>query len=49
MISSYIGKVIAKQIVNIIKKYKIENNLKYFVFDNVISNNICIETIFNII
>lgn len=37
------GKVIAERIIQVIQKYSFEKRLGYFVLDNAISNNTCIE------
>ena len=41
--------VIAKQVVDLIHEYGIEKKLRYFIFDNATSNDICIKAIFKAI
>lgn len=49
MISLYVKKMFAKEIVSIIKEYRVEKQLEYFVSNNAINNNTCIKLIFAII
>lgn len=41
----YLDKIIAKQIVQLIQKYKLKKKLEYYVLDNATSNDICIKAI----
>lgn len=49
VIGSHSKEVIAEQVVGLIQEYSIEKKLRYFVFDNTISNDICVEAIFKAI
>lgn len=46
IISFYFGEIIIKQVIEIIKKYKFEEKLGYFILDNIINNNLYIKIIF---
>lgn len=47
--NSYTEKVITKQVIDIIKIYKIEKYLRYFIFNNITNNNKYIKVILNIL
>lgn len=46
VLRSHTSKIVIEQIVNIIKEYRIKKLLGYFVLDNIISNDTCVEAIF---
>lgn len=45
-ISFYSDKVVAEQVVQVIKKYGFEKKLGYYVLDNASNNDICVKAIF---
>lgn len=46
VISFHFGGIIMEQVIKIIKKYKFEEKLRYFILDNIINNNLYIKIIF---
>lgn len=49
IIGFYSEKVIAEQVVGFIQKYDIKKKLGYFIFNNAISNDTCVEAILKVI
>ncbi len=46
IIGIHFGEIIVELVIEIIKKYRFEEKLRYFILDNVISNDLYVEIIF---
>lgn len=46
VIGSHSDEVVTEQVVQVIQEYTFEQKLGYFVLDNAISNDTCVEAIF---